>query len=130
MRNSILLLAALTVWTTCGLSMARANDNPLHNPNNSYDVDDNGSIQPRDFLLVVNQLLRSPPGNAAPLVTTGATYYWDTNDDSQVTDVDAFGIADHLSNAVSTPEPSTFISAALGLVFLAGYAWRRRRRRA
>jgi MYXO-CTERM domain-containing protein len=130
MRNSILLLAALTVWTTCGLSMARANDNPLHNPNNAYDVDANGSIQPRDFLLVANQLLRSPPGNAAPLVTTGATYYWDTNDDTQVTPVDAFGIADHLSTAVSTPEPSTFISAALGLVFLAGYAWRRRRRRA
>ncbi len=127
MRNLTLLLAALTAWMTCGSTLTRANDNPLHNPNNAYDVDANGAIQPLDFLLVINQLKGSAPGNAAPLVTTGSTYYWDTNDDARVTPLDALVVANHLSTVVSTPEPSAFVSAALGLVFLAGYAWRRRK---
>jgi len=108
------------------LTTAQADSNPIHNFSNPYDVDGNGFIQPRDGLLVINQLQRLTTPNAQPLVTT-QTFFYDTNNDSRVSPVDVLLVINHMAQ---TPEPGSIISAGIGAVMLAGYAWRRRRLKA
>jgi hypothetical protein len=113
--------------------------NPYTNPLDALDVDDNGLIQPRDLVLVINRLealddAKKANLNAAhtlsALAATPAapTYFWDTNADGSVTPIDALMVINHLnSNASIAPEPSTMVLAALGLLTLFGCVWRRKR---
>lgn len=105
--------------------------NPLHNPINGLDVDANSKIQARDALLVINVLLRPQvePLAASPLAASSSpTYFWDTSNDNRITSRDALLVINHLVTT-PVPEPSSVVLAGLGLTWLVGYAWRRRRRR-
>jgi Dockerin type I domain/PEP-CTERM motif len=114
---------AVAVVLAAGAPLAAAN--PLHNPNNPLDVDDNGSIRPRDVLLIINRIQSQKTPSLVGLAE-GPTYFWDTTDDNNVTTRDALLVVNHL---LLTPEPSTVISAAVGLLALAGVGWRHKRRR-
>ena len=117
-------LAAALVLVS-GAAVAAAN--PYHNPKNAYDVDDNNRVAPRDFLLIVNEIHRQSSSQISPLTASDRSYYWDTSNDSRITPRDALLVANHLGAV--TPEPSSIISAGIGLVVLAGYGWRRKRRK-
>jgi MYXO-CTERM domain-containing protein len=108
-------------------SAALADSNPFHNPRNAYDVDNNNRVAPRDFLLIVNEIQRQSSPQVTPLAASDTSYYWDTSNDFRITPRDALLVANHLTAV--TPEPSSVISGGVGLLALAGYAWRRRKRR-
>lgn len=107
-------------------SAAAADTNPFHNPDNAYDVDDNNRVSPRDFLLIVNEIQRQSSSQISPLFASESSYYWDTSNDFRITPRDALLVANHLSAV--TPEPSSIISAGVGLLALAGYGWCRKKR--
>ncbi|HEX3727498.1 MAG TPA: PEP-CTERM sorting domain-containing protein [Pirellulales bacterium] len=114
-----------------GASTAVAQSTEFHNPINALDVDGNNLIQPLDALLIINLLDRNAsfvPDNAVPLAIPPATYYYDTNDDTNVTPLDALLVINHL--IVSVPEPSTFVLGGFGLLAMAVCARRRLRRKA
>ena len=118
-----------------------ASENPQHNIANALDVDNNGLITARDLALVLDAMERAhalSPGSANPLATiagpisaqSAPTFYPDTNNDGIVSPMDPLLLLDHFAvAAVAAPEPSSLISAGLGLAMLVGYAWRRRRAR-
>jgi MYXO-CTERM domain-containing protein len=117
-------LLAIAIVLASGAPALAAN--PLHNPNNPLDVDDNGSVRPSDFLLIANRIQTQPSASLDGISTSGTNYYWDTSDDNRVTPRDALLVANHLMVA---PEPSTLATAGVALLALAGYCWRRRRKR-
>ena len=119
LTNTMIALAMLLTG-----SVVMAADNPLHNPVNPYDVDNNGTVSPRDFLLIVNELQRRSDPGALPLVSSQA-YFWDTNSDTRVSPGDGLLV---INNLMNTPEPSTIAMGGLGLGVLAGLCWRRRKK--
>jgi hypothetical protein len=129
--NKLTSIMTAVAIVTCGAIALGESVSPLHNPINGLDVDANSKIQARDALLVINVLLRPQvePLTASAL-TAGAspTYFWDTSNDNRVTSRDALLVINHLVTA-PVPEPSSVVLAGLGLTWLVGYAWRRRRRR-
>jgi MYXO-CTERM domain-containing protein len=135
MRTKKILLAALTIIASSAL-FARpvlALVEPWHNPNLAFDVDNNGLVQPRDVLLIINRLenplIAMPALGTPPGVDLTSTFYWDTNNDGRVSPLDALVVIDDiLTTPARTPEPSSIVLAGMGLFVLAGYAWRRRRR--
>jgi hypothetical protein len=119
-------LAAIAIVCTLAAPLWAADaTNPMHNFTNPVDVDNNGIVRPRDFLLVANRL-QSQNSQAVHGLAEGPTYFWDTTNDNRVTPRDALLVANHL---LATPEPSTIASGALGLLALTGCCWRLRRNR-
>jgi MYXO-CTERM domain-containing protein len=113
---------------TLGLALAAGAawaESPWHNPNNPLDVDNNGAIRPRDVLLIANQI-QSQQSPALAGLADGPEYFWDTSNDNKVTPRDALLVVNHL---LMTPEPSSIVTAALAVLGLGGYCWRRRRTR-
>ena len=114
-------------------SPASAADSPWHNPAASLDVDGNQLVQPRDVLLVINQLQQPPTAYAAlaptPSVDLNDVFYWDTSDDGRISPLDALLVINHLI-AHPTPEPSTLVLGGMAGAGLAAFAWRRKRRQA
>ncbi len=100
---------------------AAAQTNLMHNYQLPADVDGNLQVQVKDALIVINELeqLRLAGLSATPLSETQQTYYWDTNNDSLVTNRDALVVVNSLARTV--PEPSTLISGAIGLLIFAAY---------
>jgi hypothetical protein len=136
MNKLIWLFTVLVVLTLVGAARAQSDltsENLMHNAINPLDVDANGLVSPRDLLLVLvklDDLHPSGPPLISPLATAATpepTFFWDTNNDGIVSPMDALLVIDHLSVA---PEPSSIISATMGLAFLAAYAWRRKRLKA
>jgi len=106
-----------------------AADSPWHNQAYALDVDDNQLVQPRDVLLIINQLQQPPnvtPLTVPPPVDLNDVFYWDTSNDGRVAPLDALLVINHLI-AVPAPEPSTLVLAGMAGAALAGRAWRRRR---
>ena len=129
--NKPLFLAAMVLIAIS--SACLADGNPLHNFNNPLDVDGNNLVQPRDALLIINELQwmhLEGVGSASPLVST-QPYYWDTTNDNLVTPRDALLVINNLllpTNPV--PEPGSFVLASLALISLAVCGWRMKRSRA
>ena len=75
----------------------------LTNPLNRFDVDDNGSITPRDVLLIVNsinRLLSSGVGGEGE----GSVVYLDVNGDRSVTPMDALQVVNRLNQLFANGE--------------------------
>jgi hypothetical protein len=132
-----LLLTFLAIVAMANVASAQSYlETPQHNPINGLDVDDNGLITPRDLLIVIDSLQQANAHNAAlPLLavasmasTAGTTpLFVDTNADGHLSPADVLVLVDHFAVTAVAPEPSSLISAAIGLFMMAGYAWRRRR---
>jgi hypothetical protein len=112
---------------------------PYTNPLNALDVDDNGLVQPRDVVLVINRLDAEADAKTANLdasqtvavlasAPASPQYYWDTNRDGAITPADALMVINRLNSVSIAPEPSTMVMAGMGLLALFGCAWRRARR--
>jgi hypothetical protein len=126
-RHLLGTLAGIAVMLVA--SAAIAANYPLHNPNNPYDVDNNTIVAPRDFLLIVNELLREQAiRSGSPMAASSQTFYWDTTNDDRISPRDALLVANRL--LAPTPEPSSVIMAGVGLLVLAGYCWRLKKRHA
>ncbi|MEO8411902.1 MAG: dockerin type I domain-containing protein [Propionivibrio sp.] len=124
------LLLAFALTTTCVVSSARADVNPLHNPINGLDVDANSLVSARDALLVINVLLQpKSEGLVASALASSTPLYVDTTDDGSVSPRDALLVINHLTTA-QVPEPGTFALAVVGGLGLAGYGWNRKRAKA
>ena len=138
--NKLKLLGALFALVAVA-GIARA-DSPWYNAADPLDVNNSGSVTPLDALIVINELLTmnsmsnpgavpnvSAPGVASPNVSTSPSYYWDVNDSGTVTPLDALIVINQLNAAPnSVPEPSTIVSAGIGLAALAfGRALHRKR---
>jgi MYXO-CTERM domain-containing protein len=121
------MIKLLTVAVLLAGGTALAGDSPWHNTANPYDVDNNARISIRDFQLIVTQLQRQHGEVLAPLSAeeNEATFYWDTRNDGKVTPFDQLLVVNQLMS-MPTPEPSTLVTAGLGLAALAGLCWRRR----
>ncbi|MEM6472302.1 MAG: dockerin type I domain-containing protein [Planctomycetota bacterium] len=86
-----------------------ANDNPFHNDENPYDVNNDESVSPQDALVVINYINYyglGPVGHGLP------NYGYDVNGDGQVTTLDALLIINYLNTQqtgggiVGTEDPS------------------------
>lgn len=122
------LTQVLTVLALLLVPSAAFGASPRHNPRNAYDVDDNTRVTPRDALLIINQLQQQGGSSSvSPFTASETTFFWDTTDDNRITPRDALLVINQLQVA-NTPEPSTVVSAGIGLVVLAGYCWRRKRK--
>jgi hypothetical protein len=112
-------------------------EDPLHNPHLGLDVDNNGIVSPRDLLLVIEALSHPALSSAVvPLTavaeplgsTPTATFFYDTNDDKIFSPGDALVLVDYFRPNATAPEPSSLLTAGIGMSLLAGYAWRHRRK--
>ena len=126
-----LVLAAIAALALASgpLALVSHAENLLYNANDPLDVDGNHAIQVYDALLVINELIHLAAlhaGDVVPMATTQTLHYWDTNNDGHVTDFDALLVINYLITTPA-PEPSSVIMAAIALVALGGYVWRRRR---
>ncbi len=63
------------------------NPNPFHNPNNIYDVDDDGQVTPHDALLIINSIARNGSGPIS--LFPSPDRYYDVNGDGRITALDA-----------------------------------------
>lgn len=109
------------------LSLQELNPIALHNNADGLDVDNNGLVTPLDALIIINHLQpRTSAQVQASMLSSGSTFFMDTSNDHLVSPIDALLVINHLS---IVPEPSTIVSGALGIMMLAGFAWRRRRLR-
>lgn len=75
----------------------------LTNPVNRFDVDDNGSITPRDVLLVVNSINRLLASSASG-EGEGGVFYLDVNGDRMITPMDALQIVNRLNLLIPSGE--------------------------
>jgi cyclophilin family peptidyl-prolyl cis-trans isomerase len=127
-----------------GVTVVSQNHPDFQNPLLKVDVDNKGTLENLDALLVINDLKAhnnqpyTPSGNY-----TGGNYY-DVNGDGLVSAIDALQVINALLAAnngggggpgavplgfTSVPEPGTIALAASGLVALGGLLFARRRRR-
>jgi hypothetical protein len=124
--NRTLSLVAAAVVLAMAAPLYGESPNPFHNSSNPLDVDNNGSIRPRDVLLIANRIqTQNSPALAG--LREGPSYFWDTSDDNRVTPRDALLVVNHI---LTVPEPSSIVTGALAAVALGGYCWRKRRGRA
>ncbi len=137
MHKHRILAALLATAALAGTAHAQSSPyiNPQHNEHLALDVDNNGIISPQDLLLVINGLSQPMVSHTAlpllagaePLATTPSeSFFFDTNGDHLFSAGDALVLVDHFA---TTPEPSSFVTAGIGLSLLAGYGWRRWRQR-
>jgi hypothetical protein len=79
-------------------------------------------------LIIINHLQpRTSAQVQASILSSNPTFFLDTSNDHLVSPIDALLVINHLA---VVPEPSAMVSGVLGVMLLAGYAWRRRRLRA
>ena len=83
------------------------------NPNNPLDVDNNGEINPLDYLIVIN-LLNSKGASTSVVGLPGPPSYFDVDGDDLVTPLDALKVADHLRNAPSSSSPPVLAKITYG----------------
>jgi hypothetical protein len=77
-----------------------ASEFPWHNPRNPLDVDDDGSVIPRDALLVINELNRNGSGALpTPSAEHAPPPYYDVNADNRITPMDALLVINYLQDA-------------------------------
>ncbi len=82
------------------------NDAPFQNPHNPFDVDNDGSVFPRDALILVNQLNQRGSHVLTPMSASGESgssiYFLDVNGDGLLTPLDALLLINHI-NRRGTP---------------------------
>jgi len=72
-----------------------ANPNPFHNPNNIYDVNDDGRVTALDALLIINSLSRHGAGPISGFPSPDRFY--DVNGDGRITALDALLVINFLN---------------------------------
>jgi len=68
---------------------------PWQNPNDAFDVDGNGVLEPLDALRIINDLARN--GTRIFSISEPLTSYLDTNDDGSVTALDALQVINEIA---------------------------------
>ena len=72
------------------------NPNPFHNPNNNFDVNDDGKVTPLDALLIINSIARN--GGSGPISGfPSPDRFYDVNGDGRITPLDALLIINYLN---------------------------------
>jgi hypothetical protein len=127
MKRSKAILAVMLLVATAGIGLA--DDNPWHNYANPLDVDGNHLIQPRDALLIINELqfVHTDGLPAVATLDTTQQMYLDTTNDDMITPRDALLVINHLVLSASVPEPGGLVLAGLAVAALAAVAVRRKR---
>ena len=74
-------------------------------------MDGNQLVQPRDVLLVINQLQQPPTAYAAPArrylrVHLNDEFYWDTSDDGRISPLHAPLVINHLISRTPRRNPA------------------------
>jgi hypothetical protein len=75
--------------------------NPWHHADNQFDIDDNGTIEPLDLLLLVDHLNRNYETPLLPEPPSVVTKYLDVNDDGYCTTLDALLVLTDLNRATA-----------------------------
>lgn len=91
---------------------------PWHNPFSSFDVNGNGSVNPQDFLQIINYI-HTHPGVVdlpTPMVNDGPLKLIDVNNDGRIAPIDALQVANHLTPQVGGVQQS---GGAQGLIAMA-----------
>lgn len=95
------------------ISIPITNDHPFQNPNNPYDVDNDGEVYPRDVLILINIINETGPHVIEPLTGTGEGddpmqgIYVDVNGDGALTALDVLILINQLNQktAASMSDP-------------------------
>lgn len=76
------------------------------NPSNRFDVNNNGSVEPRDALILINSInqdgARALNASAAPIATG---FYLDVNQDNNLSAIDVLNVINYLNGLVPAAEP-------------------------
>lgn len=105
-------------YTSTTLTIQSATANAFTNPDNRFDVDNNGFVTPRDALVLINDInslgARSLESSAAA-VSSG--YFLDVSNDGNLSAIDVLQVINEINRAVADPPAASVAAAAVDAVF-------------